>query len=92
MKIDYKTAYENVMVLNKMLEKEIERLIKQIEEYQKALDETTSEKIDLENIIKEAKKNNQYIIDVINDIEDGKRLIELLSKTNEILENGGNNE
>ena len=42
-----------------------------------------------ENIIKEAKKNNQYIIDVINDIEDGKRLIELLSKTNEILENGG---
>lgn len=26
MKIDYKTAYENVMVLNKMLEKEIERL------------------------------------------------------------------
>ena len=29
---------------------------KQIEEYQKALDETTSEKIDLENIIEEDKK------------------------------------
>ena len=35
---------------------EIERLNKQIEEYQKALDETTSEKIDLENIIEEDKK------------------------------------
>ena len=36
--------------------KEIERLNKQIEEYQKALDETTSEKIDLESIIKEVRE------------------------------------
>lgn len=35
---------------------EIERLNKQIEEYQKALDETTSEKINLENITKEVRK------------------------------------
>lgn len=35
---------------------EIERLNKQVEEYQKALDETVSEKIDLENIIKEARE------------------------------------
>ena len=40
---------------NKQTE-EIERLNKQIEEYQKALDETTSEKIDLENIIKEVRE------------------------------------
>jgi chromosome segregation ATPase len=37
------------------MKKEIERLNKQIEEYQKALDETTSKKIDLENIIKEVR-------------------------------------
>lgn len=35
---------------------EIETLNKQIKEYQKALDETTSEKIDLENIIKEVRE------------------------------------
>ena len=36
MKIDYKTAYENVLTANKMLEKEIERLnniIKEVREY-----------------------------------------------------------
>lgn len=38
------------------LEQEIERLNNQIEEYHKALDETTSEKIDLENIIKEVRE------------------------------------
>ena len=42
---------------NKQTE-EIERLNKQIEEYQKALDETISEKIDLENIIEDKKINN----------------------------------
>lgn len=36
------------------MQEEIERLNKQIEECQKALDETMSEKIDLENIKKEA--------------------------------------
>lgn len=37
------------------LEKKIEDLQHQLEEYQKALDETTSEKMDLENIIKEVR-------------------------------------
>jgi predicted nucleic acid-binding Zn-ribbon protein len=44
---------------NKQTE-EIERLNKEIEEYQKALDETTSEKIDLENIIKEVREYITY--------------------------------
>lgn len=48
--------------INKQIE-EIERLNKQIEEYQKTLDETTSEKIDLENIIKEVR---EYIESYIN--------------------------
>jgi predicted nucleic acid-binding Zn-ribbon protein len=37
-------------------DKEIERLNKQTEEYQKALDETTSEKIELANIINEVRE------------------------------------
>ncbi|MBR2711277.1 MAG: hypothetical protein IKE89_02280 [Bacilli bacterium] len=37
-------------------DEEIERLNKQIEEYQKALDETTSEKIELANIINEVRE------------------------------------
>jgi len=46
---------------NKLL-KEIERINKQIEEYQKALYETTSEKIDLENIIKEVREYIEYYL------------------------------
>lgn len=59
---DLKIANDNLYCANKMLEKEIERLNKQIEEYQKALDETVSEKIDLENIIKEVREllKNDY--------------------------------
>ena len=51
---------------NKQTE-EIERLNKQIEEYQKALDETTSEKIDLDNIIKKLEQENAVLkIQVVN--------------------------
>jgi len=55
MKCTYKS---NIELLNEIeeYEEEIKRLNKQIEEYQKALDETMSEKIDLENIIKEARE------------------------------------
>ena len=41
---------------------EIERLNKQTEEYQKALDETTSEKIDLDNIIKETSEDLYQVV------------------------------
>lgn len=44
------------------MKKEIERLNKQIEEYQKALDETISEKIDLEkenNLLKQIVGNDK---------------------------------
>lgn len=62
-------------------DKEIERLNKQIEEYQKALDETTSEKIDLENIIKEVR---EYIEKASyfqgNKILEEKELLEILDK------------
>ena len=51
-----KNCLEELITIYDEKDKEIERLNKQIEEYQKALDETTSEKIDLENIIEEDKK------------------------------------
>lgn len=51
-----KNCLEELITAYDEKDKEIERLNKQIEEYQKALDETTSEKIDLENIIEEDKK------------------------------------
>lgn len=60
-------SYEDVITANvrnqkknkeiENLKQETERLNKQIEEYQKALDETTSEKMDLENIIKEVRED-----------------------------------
>ncbi len=45
-----------------------------------------------ENIIKEVREHNQYIIDVINDIEDGNRLVELLNENNDILNKVDRNE
>ena len=70
---------------------EIERLNKQIEEYQKALDETTSEKIDLENIIKEVREyieenSKSYSLPgVIKDMRyvDFYKLLEILDKVKE---------
>lgn len=43
MKIDYKTAYENVLTANKMLEKEIERLSNIIKEVREAVETGISE-------------------------------------------------
>lgn len=54
MKIDYKTAYENVMVANKMLEKEIERL-KIIEEKYK------DSQLYIKDFKDEIERLNQYI-------------------------------
>ena len=51
-----KNCLEELITIYDEKDKEIERLNKEIEEYQKALDETTSEKIDLENIIKEVRE------------------------------------
>ena len=67
---------------------EIERLNKQIEEYQKALDETTSEKINLENIIKEVRKYIKEHIRIDDEypaymemlLEEYKELLEILDK------------
>ncbi len=61
---------------------EIERLNKQIEEYQKAIDETTSEKIDLENIIKEVR---EYLIKNIEQWENAEDFTDMIEEDEYIL-------
>ena len=67
---------------------EIERLNKQIEEYQKALDETTSKKIDLENIIKEAIEYIKWDLDANEEVIDYFNLDVFYNKLLEILDKG----
>ena len=67
---------------------------KQIEEYQKALDETTSKKIDLENIIKEVREyivthklykfkyDNEELFEIVTDKKAKDELLEILDKEN----------
>lgn len=80
--VENKYEHDSEPMLNwkdlKLVLEEIERLIKQIEEYQKALDETTSEKIDLQSTIN---KIRNYVYkpidkewdDILCIIEDGLR-------------------
>lgn len=86
-KNDYDRLYGDLTLENIELKQEIERLNKQIEEYQKALDETTSEKVDLYSIIKELKEemeNTKHI-----NVEDVYHIIEHEKKLNEILDKVG---
>ena len=89
--IDYKTCYETAMIGFKMQMQEIERLNKQIEEYQKALDEKTGEKIYLENIIKEDKKIGNLIYYNKKDFDNLDEFVEITTrdvfdKINEIID------
>jgi prefoldin subunit 5 len=68
---------------------EIERLNKQIEEYQKTLDETISKKIDLENIIKEVREyieHENFKRTVLVGVSTKKYTRDILNKVLEILE------
>ena len=82
--VDLEIEYSN----EKDKDKEIERLNKQIEEYQKALDETTSKKIDLESIIKEVREKLKELVEddgtFIGEIDylRKKELLEILDKEN----------
>ena len=62
-------GYENTDNISKFifgLQQENKQLKSQIEEYQKALDETMSEKIDIEDNCSELKKTNKKQKEVIN--------------------------
>ena len=80
---------KEITLLDLVVEKqeEIERLNKQIEEYQKALDETTSKKIDLENIIKEVREYIDYY-GITPEQNDDKTVRYILKGILEILDKG----
>ena len=80
----YKIAYENVMVANKMLEKEIERLTKQNKALNEMYELTKKEYIRLNNIIKEVR---EYLEMVINTpdfmcLDMPRYILEILDKEN----------
>lgn len=88
--VNFKSHFDEFLNMNcddkiKEQQEEIEKLNKQIEEYQKALDETTSEKIDLENIIEEVR---EYIelgmnFDSLGVARTKKKLLEILDKVSD---------
>ena len=67
-----------------------EEYYKQIEEYQKACDEVTSDKMDLENTIKELRSWLEEMLDNEKDIFSVVRVKDVLSKLNEL--EGGKND
>ena len=92
--MNYKNAYEEMKKLYELLQqenKEMHQLKKQIKEYQKALDEAVSEKIDIED---NWNKLKEYLINDINDrngtkiaeFEEGNRVSETISPIYTLME------
>lgn len=86
---DYKIAYENVMVANKMLEKEIERLKEENKKYNKWVESLNKDNHRLNNIIKEAIEYIHWRLDYGQDmhITQMRELLEIIDKLNEMKKN-----
>lgn len=79
---DYKIAYENVMVANKMLEQEIERLKEENKKYNKWVESLNKDNHRLTNIIKEVREYIHWRLDYGQDmhITQMRELLEILDK------------